>query len=196
MRLLLFLITLLASCQLNKSLEEKAESFSEKEINQSYNIKDSQWIVAFRILREDIYHKRPEKFVEFPFIDEHESIWYLIESLGNENKYNKSSVSIQEFNKYYGEIFDKEFVSMLLKVKSNNLNKSKEFTIDKHYGDTATYSLNVNYDVLERKISLYLNYKGRIELEQDEFENAEYMEGFVFYLVGDRFYLKEIVLAG
>lgn len=194
MRSILFLITLLASCQFNKSKEEKTEGFSEKAINQSHNIKDSQWIVAYRTLREDIYQKRPEKFIEFPFINE--SIWYLIESTGKENKYNKSSISIQEFNKHYGEIFDKEFISLLLKVKSNDLYKSTEFTTFKHCGDTISYSLNASYDVNEKKISISMHYMQKFPLKDGEFEGGESTEGFVFYLVGDRFYLKEIVLAG
>ena len=84
----------------------------------------------------------------------------------------------------------------MLKVKSTDLYKSKEFNVDKHYGDSLSYKLNASYDIIEKKINISMHYMQKFPLEDGEFDGVESTEGFVFYLIGDRFYLKEIVLAG
>lgn len=201
MKKIIILYLSIASCNIDNKSENQAsinnlDSKTKLEITNKDESKtvDSSWIIAFRELRDDIYQKRPENFVEFPFMDKRAQIWYLIESLKNENKSNRTSLTEKEFKQYYKEIFHKEFIELLLSVKSEKLFKANKFSKSKKISQDSEYKLDVEFE--KNELSLTINYNGKDEVDKGQIEDIEWTESFKFQLIKGKFILKEILLAG
>lgn len=126
-----FLVLLIVCNQPNpKTVYSSLKENSINERNQTVNtINDSVLIITFRNLRDDIYQKKPENFIEFPNNKLAEELSYVI--MFTNYKHEKNINSIALFKKHYDQIFDKELLHLLLKVKSEKLIRDKKFKVEK-----------------------------------------------------------------
>jgi len=112
------------------------------------------WVYNFRQFRDAVYQNNKEKaraFVDLPITDESNHIWHLayalsspaIVALGSKAK----PFTEADFYKYFNKIFEKDFIKCLLKIKTEELYKTGEYTTptfedslaSKSYGMIATW---------------------------------------------------------
>ncbi|WP_440135032.1 hypothetical protein [Chitinophaga sancti] len=103
----------------------------------SQTTKDSTWIEQFKIFRDGIYHHDKEtvkQFFDFPIKGDY--CWsYARMNIANDDKAtdnalqklekNISPLTEKLFDLYFDQIFSKEFISSLIKIKTKELFQKK-----------------------------------------------------------------------
>lgn len=93
---------------------KKSNVTSEASVSKQY----TGCVDSFKKFRDDIYHGRREmvrNHFSFPIPDI--EIWYAVQ----DDNFNSKDFTDDDFNTYYDQLFPKEFVQSLLKVKSQEL---------------------------------------------------------------------------
>jgi hypothetical protein len=113
----------------------------------------TKWIESFREFREAIYQNNMEKvksFIDFPIMNENNEIWYLVYD-DNEQQISKLADSTKpltekDFDNNFDKIFDSKFINAILKIKTNELYKNKNFETTEFKEDSTTYKMFANFD--------------------------------------------------
>lgn len=118
-------------------------------------------IESFKKFRDDIYHRRKEKvqnYFSFPITDT--EIWYAVQ---DDNFNNSKDFTEKDFYTYYNQLFPKEFVQSLLKVKSQELFEKGYFETPKLSKQEGSFEVKnyviAQYDKVSRELILSYSYE-------------------------------------
>jgi hypothetical protein len=119
------------SIDLNKSIESVR---TEKQTSINSKKEANLWVDQFKEFRLALFHKDKNKldqFFDFPFQSDKNELWILIDDKGFESfeENQAKPISKELFYKNLDRIFPKEFIQLLLKVKSDSLRIGKEYEI-------------------------------------------------------------------
>ena len=109
-------------------------TFSDKDSNSlsiQFKQKDtSYWVDNFRQFRDALYKNdksKAKEFVDLPFKNEGNEIWYLAyadnEKASDKLEQTVKPFSEKDFDKYFDKIFTKNLIKCFLKIKTDDLYK-------------------------------------------------------------------------
>jgi len=163
------------------------------------------WVDNFRQFRDAIFHRDKTKakaFFNFPIKDESNEIWYLaysendksIDKLGNIAK----PFTEVDFDKYFDNIFSKNFVKSLLQIKVDELYKKGTFDTSELKDSSTTCILLSSYDKTEHSLQLNLNSNTPINDDKGQpIEAGEFSIIYYFEITKQgHIKFKKIMLAG
>ncbi|SHN33851.1 hypothetical protein [Chitinophaga sp. CF418] len=158
------------------------------------------WVYNFRQFRDAVYQGDKEKakaYVELPISGKNSEIWYLAYGLNSAASKEKAFTEA-DFYKYFNRIFGKEFINCILKIKTEELYKTGEYTTiefedslaSKSYGMIATWRKPDN--------TLMLNMLSRTVYVEDGNEQVgEFAVIYIFEVTKKgHIKLKSVALAG
>lgn len=162
------------------------------------------WIENFRQFRDALYKGNKLKakaFINFPFVQEGNEIWYLA-SRQNEEAINKidqdpKPFTERDFDKYFDEIFPKTLVKCFLKIKMDELYKKGETESPEIKQGNSTYKLHATFDKKNSTVELNLSAKTAYNISATEYEVVE--SNFIYrlqILKNGHLNLKAIFIAG
>lgn len=159
------------------------------------------WIENFRIFRDAVYHNEPAKarmFIDLAALNANKQIWYLIPDTIKGGRKPGQVFTEQDYYKYFSNLFPKEFIECILKIKTEELNTKGEFnTIEFTNSDSLHYQLYSSFDKAESKLHLNLAFKGATPVGNDEYDPVEYNYIYIFHVLPTGvLLLREIGLAG
>ena len=171
----------------------------------SYKQKDTTyWVDNFRQFRDALYRNdksKAKEFLDFPFKNEGNEIWYLA-YLGDEKAADSLDQNVkpfteEDFDKYFNKIFTKQLIKCLLKIKTNELYKTGKSESPEIKDSSTTYKLYVTFDKANRTVELDLATKTRYKISDTEYEEGE--SNFIYrfmILKNGHIKLKRILIAG
>lgn len=158
------------------------------------------WVYNFRQFRDAVYQNdiaKAKSFVDFPFIDETNEIWYLlntklVEKMGDKVK----PLTEADFVKYFNNLFPKNFIKCLLKVKTDELYKKGSYDTPTVKDSLASES-SMMYVTLDRSDNtLELNLASSTVLKEGE-DGGEFNIIYYFKITKKgHIKLKSVKLAG
>lgn len=203
----LALLIALYSCGGNSSTSK--EDISAESSKLKPDSLTAHWARNFKEFRNAIYHNEPEKvkaFFKFPILNYNNEIWtqaFTEQELKSKNISLEPTVAFTEmdFDLSFKKLFPNEFITSLLKIKSDSLFRTGKFSTGTFEGDsTATYELIATIgDHVEgnKVLELNLHFLGADESAGDYEGAGEYSIIYRFLLGDDgRLLFKEIRLAG
>lgn len=194
----------------NQKHEKKEESNAINKNNESVKTdkqtslnskkEDNLWVDQFKEFRLALFHKDKNKldqFFDFPIQSDKNELWILIDDKGFESfeENQDKPISKELFYKNIDKIFPKEFIQLLLKVKSDSLRKGSEYqTEDFTFEDGSSAILY--FDFSEKGFSINFNSKGVI-FESNEEMTSEFSIIYNFSLnKSNQLKFESISLAG
>ena len=162
------------------------------------------WVDNFRQFRDALYKNdklKAKEFLDFPFQNEGNEIWYLAYS-DNEKATDKLNQTVKpftekDFDKYFDKIFTKKLTKCLLKIKTDDLYKYGKSESSEIKDSSTTYKLYVTFDKTEKIIELNLATKTPYKISDTEYEAGE--SNFIYrfqVLKNGHIILKRILIAG
>ena len=160
------------------------------------------WIESFKAFRTALYQgnkKEIKTFFSFPVMNRNNEIWYLVQ--GDEKALENLSEEIKpftekDFDKYYPLLFPKEFVTTLLKIKSDSLFKTGEAASPVRKEGNTSYQLTATHNRDDKTLSLHLYSETSFDNEGEE-EKAEASVMYYFNIIDNkRIEFKEVRIAG
>ena len=160
---LIFCITVSAQTQRNVA----DTSFAQKDT--------SYWSYNFRQFRDAVYQNdiaKAKSFIDLPFMSENNEIWYLlntkvVEKMGDKVK----PLTESDFVRYFNSLFPKYFIKCLLKVKTDELYKTGEYTtmrLEDSPSSKDYYWMDAKWDKSDNTLTLYLNSRAAYKDEDGE----------------------------
>lgn len=152
------------------------------------------WIDQVRTLRDAIYQRDKETtktFFNFPY--NNAEFWYMV---GVPNLAEKEApVTEKSFDLYFDKIFDKQFITAFLKIKTKDLyekgtSKTAEFTDDQE----EYYSMEATYDKDEQTVTL--QFSSYNKKSDPEYGSGEYAIFYVFKIKAGKLRFDKILMAG
>lgn len=119
----------------SNAINKNSESVkTEKQISINSKKENNLWVDQFKEFRLALFHKDKNKldqFFDFPFQSDKNELWILIDDKGFESfeENQAKPISKELFYKNLDRIFPKEFIQLLLKVKSDSLRIGNEYEI-------------------------------------------------------------------
>jgi len=171
----------------------------------SYKQKDTTcWVDNFRQFRDALYRNdksKAKEFLDFPFKNEGNEIWYLAYS-GDEKATDSLDQNVKpftekDFDKYFNKIFTKPLIKCLLKIKTNELYNTGKSESPEIKDSSTTYKLYATFDKANRTVELNLATKTRYKISGTEYEEGE--SNFIYrfmILKNEHIKLKRILIAG
>jgi hypothetical protein len=162
------------------------------------------WVDNFRQFRDALSKNdktKAKEFLDLPFQNEGNEIWYLAYS-DNEKATDKLNENVKpftekDFDKYFNKIFTKQLVKCLLKIKTDDLYKNGKSESPEIKDSSATYKLYVTFDKTDKTIELNLAIKTPYKISDTEYEAGE--SNFIYrfrILKNGHIKLKRILIAG
>jgi hypothetical protein len=162
------------------------------------------WIYNFRQFRDALYKNdkaKAKEFLDFPFQNEGNEIWYLAYSdnekaIDNLNQ-NVKPFTEKDFDKYFDKIFSKQLIKCFLKIKTDDLYKNGESESPEIKDSSTTYKLYVTFDKTNKTVELNLATKTPYKISDTEYEAGE--SNFIYQfqiLKNGHIKLKRILIAG
>src|SRR5436190_17634094 len=106
------------------------------------------WVTSFKEFRNAVYQNdrnKVKQFINFPIMNENNEIWYLVygsdEKLISKIPNPIKPFTEKDFDKYYEKIFESKFINTILKIKTDELYKSKYFETIEFKEDSTTYKM-------------------------------------------------------
>ena len=164
----------------------------------------SYWVDNFKQLRDAIYKNdklKAKDFLDFPFENEGNEIWYLALS-NNEKATDNLSEKVKpftekDFDKYFAKVFTKQLVKCFLKIKMDDLYKNGKSESPEIKDSSTTYKLYVTFDKINKTVELNLATKKTYKISKTEYEAGEsnFIYQFQISKIG-HVKLKRILIAG
>lgn len=164
------------------------------------------WLENFRAFRTAVYQgdrARVKQFIHFPIMNYNNEIWYLVYEDNADMVPSSEKIkpfTEKDFDTHYNKIFSKHFINALLKIKTDDLNKTGEVeTITFKDGADLSYKLYATLDKKKNTLSLNLSYSKILKNEKGEPEDdmGEYSIVYQFdILPGGQVRFHEVRLAG
>jgi len=200
------------SCGNNPSATGQAttESVADKAADSITNKQDTLnalWINDFRDFRNAVYQDDVNKlkiYFKFPVLNPYNEIWSVVladstDIFGEVGSDTLHPFTENDFVKYHKKLFTKEFVSGILKIKSDELLKRKESSTDILDSDSTTnYSMSATVDTTDNTLRLIILFNTGYKDENGKFEKeGESSINYNFLIQSDGHLLfKEIRIAG
>jgi len=177
---------------------------STKEFLQFKQKDTAYWVDNFRQFRDALYKNdksKAKEFLDFPFRNEGNEIWYLAYS-DNEKVTNKLNQTLKpfteiDFDKYFGKIFTTQLVKCFLKIKVDDLYKNGKSQSPEIKDSLNTYKLYTTYDKVSKTIELNFATNTPYKISDTEYEAGE--ANFIYQFVvlkNGHIKLKRILIAG
>jgi hypothetical protein len=170
-----------------------------------YKQKDTAyWVDNFRQFRDALYKNDKSKvkeFLDFPFKNDGNEIWYLAYS-DNEKATDKLNENVKpftekDFEKYFEKIFTKQLVKCFLKIKTDDLYKNGKSESPEIKDSSTTYKLYVTFDKTNKTIELNLATNTPYKISDTEYEAGESNFIYMFQILKNgHVKLKKILIAG
>lgn len=162
------------------------------------------WVDNFRQFRDALYKNdktKAKEFLDFPFQNEGNEIWYLAYS-DNEKATEKLNENVKpftekDFDKYFNKIFTKQLVKCFLKIKTDDLYKTGKSESPEIKDSSTTYILYATFDKTDKTIELNLATRTPYKISDTETEIGE--TNFIYrfqVLKNGHIKLKRILIAG
>ena len=162
------------------------------------------WVDNFRQFRDALYRNdkaKAKEFLDLPFQNEGNEIWYLAYS-DNEKATDKLNENVKpftekDFDKYFNKIFTKELVKCFLKIKTDDLYKNGESESPEFKDSLNTYKLYVTFDKKRKIIELNFATNNPFKISDTEYDAAE--ANFIYQfkiLKNGHIKLKQISIVG
>lgn len=119
----------------SNALNKSSESVKTDKLTSLNSTKEANlWVDQFKEFRLALFHKDKKKldqFFDFPIQSDKNELWILIDEKGFESfeENQAKPISKELFYKNIDKIFSKEFIQLVLKVKSDSLRFGKEYEI-------------------------------------------------------------------
>ena len=162
------------------------------------------WVDNFRQFRDALYKNdktKAKEFLDLPFQNEGNEIWYLAYS-DNEKATEKLNENVKpftekDFDKYFNKIFTKQLVKCFLKIKTDDLYKTGKSESPEIKDSLTTYILYATFDKTDKTIELNLATRTPYKISDTETEIGE--TNFIYrfqVLKNGHIKLKRILIAG
>jgi len=184
--------------QTNLKLDSSKTTFSLKQKDTSY------WVENLRQFRDALYKNdkaKAKQFIDFPFKNEGNEIWYIAYS-DNQKAINNLSQDVKpftenDFDKYFDKIFPTQLVKCFLKIKTDVLYRTGKSESPEIKDSSTTYKLYTTYDKANKTLELNLATKTPYKISDTEYEPGEsnFIYQFVIFKNG-HLKLKRILIAG
>lgn len=162
------------------------------------------WVENLKHFRDALYKKdksKAKEYLDFPFKNEGNEIWYLAYSdndKATENlNQNVKSFTEKDFDKYFDNIFTKQLVKCFLKIKTDELYKTGKSESPEIKDSSTKYKLYVTFDKATKIVELNLATKTPYKITDTEYEVGE--SNFIYQfavLKNGHIKLKRILIAG
>ncbi|MGC4102942.1 hypothetical protein [Ferruginibacter sp.] len=165
------------------------------------------WIASFRDFRDALYQGDKEKvktFINFPIMNEANEIWYLASN--SEKDISQLPDKIKpfteaDFDKHYTKIFSKIFITVLLKVKAEELYTKGSFDTETVKDKNDTYRLYTEADKKEHTLTLNFSIHTRFKIDEENgkpvYETGESNVIYQFNIINNReIKFKQVRIAG
>jgi hypothetical protein len=162
------------------------------------------WVDNFRQFRDALYKNdktKAKEFLDLPFQNEGNEIWYLAYS-DNEKATEKLNENVKpftekDFDKYFNKIFNKQLVKCFLKIKTDDLYKNGKSESPEIKDSSTTYRLYVTFDKIDKTIELNLATRTPYKISDTEYETGESNFIYRFQISKNgHIKLKRILIAG
>ena len=192
------LATFAQSSKTNFKFDSTKSSIAFKQKDTTY------WVDNFKQFRDALYKKdksKAKEFIDFPFKNEGNDIWYLAYS-DNEKTTDNLSQNVtpfteKDFDKYFEKIFTKQLIKCFLKIKTDELYKSGKSESPEIKDSSTTYKLYVTFDKASKTVELNLATKTPYKISDTEYEAGESNLIYQFaVLKNGHIKLKRILIAG
>jgi len=170
----------------------------------SFSQKDTAyWVYNFRQFRDAVYQGDKVKtraFAALPAVGESNSIWQLVYDYERAEKLMSNGTPFTEadFYKYFNRLFPKDFIKCLLKVKTEELYKTGEYTTMTFEDSTASnsYMMIATWNKPDNTLMLNLNSRTIFKEGEDE-EVGEFSIIYIFEITRKgHVKFKAVALAG
>ena len=144
------------------------------------------WIDDFKSFRTAVYQKDVQKiksYFNFPIPADTTHVWVAIYDKEDENKRPKEfpgTFNERDLEKQYDKLFDSVFVKSLLKVKSEQLYKTGEYTTPEINDGGQSYHMLANYNKATSTLQLSVLYAGGTDENGEEVSEGEYAVIYFF----------------
>jgi hypothetical protein len=164
----------------------------------------SYWVHNLKQFRAALYIKdksTAKEFVDFPFKNQGNEIWYLAYS-NNEKALDKLNKNVKpftekDFDKYFDAIFSNHFIKCLLRIKADELYKSCKSESPVYTDGLNTYILYATYHKAKQMLVLNFATKTAYKISETEYETGETNFIYQFVVLKNGFIkLKRIEIAG
>jgi hypothetical protein len=162
------------------------------------------WVDNLRQFRDALYKNdktKAKEFLDFPFQNEGNEIWYLAYS-DNEKAIDKLNENVKpftekDFDKYFNKLFTKQLIKCFLKIKTDDLYKTGKSESPEIKDGLTTYKLYVTFDKTDKTIELNLATKTPYKISETEYEAGESNFIYRFQISKNgHIKLKRILIAG
>lgn len=206
------------SCE-NKEKKTRADEIdtmkkdSVKDLNQNTVVaiavdnESRNWVDDFKDFRQALYTNNKAKlktYFDFPLYDEGASIWQVCvlteaERSSREKEVDNADAFYEkDFDRYYKRIFDKKFLSGILKIKSAVL-LSKSMTETEEFPDaSAPFVMHAYMDEGLKTLQLNMAFRNNgTDGDGNNVSEGEYNIVYVFDIIeGKKIMFKKVVIAG
>lgn len=144
------------------------------------------WIDDFKNFRTAVYQKDVQKlksYFNFPVPADTTQVWVAIYDKEDESKRPKEfpgTFNERDLEKKYDKLFDSVFVKSLLKVKSERLYKTGEYTTPEIKDGGQSYHMLANYNKATSTLQLSVLYAGGTDENGEEVSEGEYAVIYFF----------------
>jgi hypothetical protein len=129
MKIIFPLILTIGVCSCGNHSSENNQPQSQPDATLSPDSLKSIEIANFRVLRDAIYHGQAEivkNYFKFPVLNDNNQIWSLALTEGKELAHDYQLEPLvpfteKDFDRYFKKLFPKEFITSILKIKSEDL---------------------------------------------------------------------------
>ena len=205
LRQIFFLLALIFCLTTFAQSNQTSLKFDSTKTTVQFKQKDTTyWVDNLRQLRDALYKNdktKAKEFLDFPFQNEGNEIWYLAYS-DNEKATDKLNEIVKpftekDFDKYFDKIFTKQLVKCFLKIKTDDLYKKGKSESPEIKDSSTTYKLYVTFDKTNKTVELNLATKTPYKISDAEYEAGE--SNFIYQFVilkNGHIKLKGILIAG
>lgn len=165
-----------------------------------------RWIDELREFRTAVYQQNKEKiksFIDFPLNTRNNEIWNVVYSENGQDAqrmaHERKPFTEKDFDLHYRQLFSKNFIAALLKIKTDELyRKGETATITLHDGAATTYIMYASFDKSHKTLQLNLAFKFLTEAEKGaEPEMIESNEIYFFDITATgKLKFRKIMIAG
>lgn len=185
--LLILFVIVFFSCK----NEQEENPIQERELveatTESQTVAKTTWIKSLREFRDALYQDDLEKiktFIDFPLNEELNFIWFICQDPGEE-EYPDLSIPFTEddFDKSYKNVFSKQFIKSLLKVKTQELYEKGTFETIELQEFPLKYKIYADFYKKTKRLSLALYTEELMYEMQSEVEvpKDQYIESSIIY---------------
>lgn len=187
--------------QTNKTNLQPDSTKSQMPFKQKDN---TNWVENLRHFRNALYKgdkSRAIQFIDFPFKDEGNDIWYLAYSF-SEKAIEKLDQDVKpftekDFNQYFNSIFPKPLIKCFLKIKTDELYKKGKSESPEIKDSITTYQLLVTFENKTNTVLLNFATNKTYKISETEYETAETNYGYEFQILQNgHIKLKKIFISG